>query len=340
MRPHMKLFRLLLLVTIAAGANTVRAQDDSIPLPPPVSSTGSGSGSITGRVVLPSGDPVNGRLRIILSTIENPGMLSYTDNNGGFGFRNLREGNYTLEVLADREVYEPISEQVRVNRGMQVVLLINLREKLTAAKKNIGAVVSAAEADPNVPEAARKEYEKGIRLAAHDRIPEAIERFKGAIVLYPKYLMAHNDLGVQYLKLKRTGEALEQFEAAIEINQKAFNPRLNIGIALVNQKRYTEAIDNLTQAISINSSSAAAHLYLGIAALETEDLATAVREIDAAQSLGGTEYAVAHYFRAHVAMKKGERELAITQLNAYLKTAPTGEYAPKARALLEELKRN
>src|ERR1044071_888200 len=275
MRSHVKLFPLLLLVTIAAGANTVRAQDDSIPLPPPVSSTGSGSGSITGRVVLPSGDSVNGRLRIILSTIENPGMLSYTDNNGGFGFRNLREGNYTLEVLADREVYEPISEQVRVNRGMQVVLLINLREKLTAAKKNIGAVVSAAEADPNVPEAARKEYEKGIRLAAQDRIPEAIERFKGAIGLYPKYLMAPNDLGVQYLQLKRTGEALEQFEAAIEINQKAFNPRLNIGIALVNQKRYTEAIDNLTQAISINSSSAAAHLYLGIAALETEDLATA-----------------------------------------------------------------
>jgi tetratricopeptide (TPR) repeat protein len=218
--------------------------------------------------------------------------------------------------------------------------MINLKDRKPSAGSNAGPVVSAAEVDPNVPNTARKEYEKGTRLAADEKITEAIDRFKQAIQIYPAYLMARNDLGVQYLKLKRTSEAVEQFEGAIEINPKAFNPRLNIGIALVNQKKYTNAIDHLAQAISINSSSPSAHLYFGIASLETDDLETALREIDTSQSMGGAEYSVAYYFRARVAMKKGEREQAISQLNTYLKNAPNGEYALKAKRLLEEIKQN
>src|SRR5437870_9483068 len=112
MRVTLKLFQVCLLA-IAAGASVANAQDDTIPPPTPVSSNGSGSGSIAGRVLLPSGHPVNGRVRITLSTIENPGMISYTDNNGGFGFRNLREGNYTVEVAGDYKLYDPVIEQVR-----------------------------------------------------------------------------------------------------------------------------------------------------------------------------------------------------------------------------------
>ena len=246
MKFNLKLFQLGLLVAIVGGASVANAQDNNIPMPPPVSNNGSGSGTITGRVVLPSGHPVNGRVRITLSTMENPGMSSYTDNNGGFGFRSLREGNYTLEVVGDYKLYEPVVEQVRVNRGMQVVLMINLKEKTPSNERPVGAVVSAGELDQRVPAPAKKEYDKATSLVKEGNPAQAIDHYKRALEIYSDYLMARNDLGVQYLNLKRLAEAAEQFEAAIEINAKVFNPRLNLGIVLVEQKKFLEAIDHLT----------------------------------------------------------------------------------------------
>jgi len=336
MRVTLKLFRVCCLLAIAA--NAAYAQDDTIPPPAPVSSNGSGSGSIAGRVVLPSGHPVNGRVRITLSTIENPGMTSYTDNNGGFGFRNLREGNYTLEVIGDYKLYDPVVEQVRVNRGMQVVLTINLREKNSASDKSASGVVSAGELDQRVPSPAKKEFETATSLAREGNSKQAIVHYKRAIDLYPEYLMARNDLGVQYLKLKSAAEAAEQFGAAIDINPRVFNPRLNLGIALIEQKKYLEAVDHLTLAVSIDSAQPAAHLYLGAASLETDDLPTAERELSKALALGGDEYSIAHFYIAHVEMKKGDRDGAIRELQAYLASSSGGEKAAQSRALLERLK--
>jgi len=338
MRFGSNLFRVFLLISITACASTVSAQDDTIPLPPPVSSGGSGSGSISGRVVQPSGHPVNGRVRITLSTIENPGMLSYTDNNGGFGFRNLREGNYTLEIVADRELYEPITEQVRVNRGMQVALLINLREKVPANSRPAGGVVSASELDQHVPALARKEFQKATALVKEGKTLEAIDHYKSALDIFPTYLMARNDLGVQYLKLKRLAEAEQQFEAALELDAKVFNPRLNLGIVLIEEKKYVAAIDHLTHALTIDGSQPAAHLYFGIASLETDDLPVAQRELSKALALGNIEYSIAHYYFAHVHLKNGDRNAAIRELKAYLEAQPNGEKAERSRSLLEQLK--
>ncbi|HXG94249.1 MAG TPA: tetratricopeptide repeat protein [Blastocatellia bacterium] len=315
-----------------------RAQDDVLPPPPPPTARGSGTGSIVGRVVLPSGQPVNDRVRITLSTIRDPDLTVYTDNNGGFGFGGLPEATYTLEVAGDPKLYETVTQEVRLLRGMQVRLVINLKERNPSPKANTGAVISAAELDPNVPAQAKKEYDKATKLAAEGRLQEAIEQYKKAVQIYSKYLMAINDLGVQYLKLKRYPEAAEQFETAVEINPKAFNPRLNLGIALVEQKKFADALDHLRLASSIDNSSASVHLYLGIALVGTEESEAAEQELTKALSIGGAQFSVAHYFLAHVHMKKGEREEAVRELKTYLQIEPTGEYAARAKTLLEELK--
>lgn len=333
---------MLMAVGLTAGVLPVYAQDNPTPIPrlPTSPAIEIASGNISGRVVLPSGHPINDRVRITLSTMTDPGMLLYTDNTGAFNFSGLRPGTYTVEAIGDGKLYDPVSEQITLLRGMRANLVIRLREKSSSSATKPGEVVSLNEVDLNVPAAAKKEYDKGSKFSNEGKAQEAIAAFKKALDIYPNYLIAHNDLGVQYLNLKRPAEAAEQFGDAIEINPKAFNPRLNMGIALVNQKKYNDALDHLTLAVSINSSSPSAHLYFGIAALETDDLATALREIDSSQTLGGPEYCLAHYFRARVALKKGEGGQAIAELNAYLKNAPNGEYAAAARALLEELKHN
>ena len=328
------ILRLALMLIVATGAEA--SQQPARPSSRPTGTT-DGSGIIEGTVVLPSGNHVNGQVKIILSTLNDPGMGVYTDSNGKFIFSNLGAGTYYLEAIGDSS-YESSSEQVRLARGARVTLTIYLREKNAGSNRKPGGVVSAHEASTNTPAAAKKEFEAATALANEGNLQEAIERYKKAIGIYPGYMMAHNDLGVQYLKLRRFAEAGSQFEAAIEIDPKAFNPRLNLGIVLIQQKKYDDALDQLRFASSIDSSSPAVHLYLGIVAVDTDDLPTAETELAKTLSIGGLEYSIAHFHIARVQMKKGEREEAIRELEAFLSTSPRGEEAAQARQLLDQLK--
>ena len=300
----------------------------------------SATGSIEGRVVLPSGQPVPGRIRITLSTMNDPGLALYTDSNGGFIFSNLRAATYYIEAAGDPKAYEPVVEQVRLLRGTRHSgLIIHLRERTPESNMNAtGGTVSIGEADSQVPAAARKEFDKATRLVRENKIEEAIESFKRAIAIYPDYLMAHNDLGVQYLNMGRLQEAQDRFEIAIELNVKAFNPNLNLGIVLVKQRNFSDAMERLNRALSIDSSSAAAHLYAGIASVEIDELQNAEHELSSSLSLGGVALSAAHFFLARVHLKKGEAQRAARELTLYLEAQPNGEYSAVARRLLEQLK--
>jgi tetratricopeptide (TPR) repeat protein len=271
--------------------------------------------------------------------MERPGAVSYTDTNGLFRFDNLPEGTYTIDVSADRKLYEPVSETVRLIRSSRLDnVTIYLRERTRPESKS-GNVVSTAELDRDVPNPAKKEYTAAKRLLAEGKTEQALEHLRRAIELYPSYLMARNDLGVQYLKMNRLPEAREQFEAATEINSKAFNPRLNLGIVMVMQRHYIEALDTLRLADSLDSSSPAVHLYLGIASVEVDELDDAERDLGKALSLGGKEYGVAHFYLGKLHMKKGDKEQAIRELKTYLQDSPAGEEARQAQQLLELLAR-
>jgi Flp pilus assembly protein TadD len=296
-------------------------------------------GTIAGQVVLPSGHQVNHRIRVTLSGFRIPSLTTYTDNKGRFAIPGVGDGTYTLEVQSEDGLYETVSQEVRIIYGAHPMLVINLREKPGTTQKSNTNVVSAEELDQQVPDAARKEYEKGVQASEKGKIEDAIERFKKAIAISPDYLMARNNLGVQYLKLGQWADAAQQFEAAIAINSKALNPRQNLGIALIQQKKYAQAIEHLNQAISIDSSSPTAHLYLGIASLGVDSIDQAERELSTALSTGGEAFSNAHFYLGLVYLKKGERESAIRALNAYLEKLPKGEKAPRARQLLEGLKR-
>lgn len=295
-------------------------------------------GSISGQVVLPSGLQVNNRVKVTVSGYRVTSLTTYTDNKGRFSIPGISDGTYMLEVEAESGVYEPVTQEVRVFYGNHSAIVITLRER-PGSKRSSGGVISAGELDQQVPDAARKEYEKGAQSSDKEEFQDAADHFKKAIALYPKYLMAHNNLGVQYLKLGQWADAAKHFEAAVEINSKALNPRQNLGIALIEQKKYSEAIEHLNQAIAIDSSSATAHLYLGIASLGVNELDQAQRELSAALSTGGDSYSNAHFFLGLAYLRRGDREHATRELKTYLEKAPKGEKAPRAKQLLEQLKK-
>jgi tetratricopeptide (TPR) repeat protein len=205
------------------------------------------------------------------------------------------------------------------------------------SKSSGPGIVSAAEFDQQVPALAKKEYEQAMKLLRRGQLQGAITRLRQAIALYPEYLVARNDLGVQYLKLKRLDEAAAQFETVVERNPRYFNSRFNLGLVLVERKNYAEAISQFHQAIALDSARPEAHFWLGLALFQTYNLSGAERELTKALLTGGSAYASAHFYLAQVHLKKGARAEAVAALKAYLEEAPGGEFAEEARRSLRKL---
>ena len=295
-------------------------------------------GSIRGNVLLPNGAFLNERARIILQT--NRGVRSnvYTDERGQFQFNGLTPAIYEIIVEPDGDRFEKAKAIIEVFPNQPAIVNINLKEKKPADSKGGPKVVSAGELDPAVPSAAKKEFGRASDSARSGKTDDAVAHLRKAIEIYPKYLMAHNDLGAQLLAQGKLDEAAAEFRRAMEIDSKAFNPQLNLGIVLVQQKRYAEAMNVLKTALAIRSDSPAAILYDGLAREGASDYDGAERQLVMAHQLGGPQFSKALFRLGQIYINRGERKRARETLEEYLREDPKGADSAEAKRLVRILR--
>ena len=303
----------------------------------PVSIVAQG-GSITGNVLLPSGAALNEPARVVLQTDRGIKSNVYTDNRGRFQFDRLTPTIYEVVIEASGDRFEIAKVSVEVFPGAPVMITVNLKEKKAKGSTNSGKVISTGELDTAIPAQAKKEFDRASEASKAGKTDDAIAHFRKAIALYPQYVMAHNDLGVELLGQGKLDDAAEELRRTIQLDSKAFNPRLNLGIVLVEKREFSAAVVELKTALELQPNSPAARLYNGLALAGSNALDGAERELRTAHELGGPTYAVALFHLGQIYMDKGERVLARKTLQAYLLEAPNDSKAPQARKLLEVLR--
>ena len=286
--------------------------------------------------MLPDGGFLSEGVRISLQTIRGTDSTVYTDDNGRFEFTRLSPGRYQVVVEADPRKFEVATESVEIARSMSAVLNIVLKEKAASGRPKVTAI-SATELDPNVPEKARKEFERASSASKEGKTEEAIAHLRNAIDIYPRYLMAHNDLGAQLIELGQLDESEKELRLALSIDSAAFNPTLNLGIVLVKKHEIQPAINILEKAVSMQSQSPAARLYLGVALMSNSQTERAERELIAAHDLGGSEYAIALFHLGRLYMERGDRQLARQYFERYLGEAPKASNTDSVRKLIAVL---
>ena len=315
---------------------TAHAQYDADPRAKSVPDTN--NAVIRGRVTLPSGFGHEGYARITLRNDQSTLSTLYTNNSGEFQIRNLSEGTYYVQAEVSGTKFEPVVHRVSLGRGLMVDLTMELREKKEPeVSKRLNKVVSAAELRQNVPPAAKKQYELGLKFVNKGNFQQAATHFNEALVIYPDYLAARNDLGAQFLKLKRIDEAEQQFETVLRNDPKNFNAKFNMGLVHVERKQYPEALSVLNQAVAIDSTRPVARLWIGIAKLELGDLDSAEAELTRALIMGGDECIAANYHLARVYLDRGDLAEAARSVNVYIDSAPRGELIKEAKELARKI---
>ncbi len=337
----MRIWMILCLLCVAAfGQSTPPGQGTS-------GSTTRGNHVIRGKIFLPSGRLPELRLRVVLE-VASGGIFgeAFSDSVGNFEFRSLPNNNYRLVVPSDGHTYETSQENLEisgtVSRTFSVQVYLRLKEsnERTSSQK----MVSAAEFSQEVPKAARKSYEQGLKKLKEGKQDEAVALFQDALKVFPDYLPALNKLAESQMAQQKATEAEATFQHALQVSPKYPLAHIGLGMLLVNQKRYPEAIEHLDAAINLDESFPMAHLNLGVALLEktppTEsDLERADKAFHKALALGGAQMVYAHKFLFNLHVRRRDYPRAIAALEAYLQAAPAASDAPQVQTMLEKVKK-
>lgn len=307
-----------------------------------------GRHSISGRVIYPSGQRADTRLKIRLESSGQGDLTVLTDGNGNFMFRSLRSGTYTV-IVEGGNFYEEARESLYIEPAITdnrtnvsigplsrpYTLQIYLRPKQEGAPLKAG-VLNAALA--TVPKAALDHYEKGVQAAGRGETDKAIDDLKRAVALHPNFGLALNELGVQYLRKGQLDKASDALTKVLELSPEAAEPSLNYGIVLLQQKKFVEAEKQLRDAVRKNDHAYTAHLYFGITLIYVKNYTEAETELRRAITIGGAKASQAHYYLGGLYWQTGKHQQAADELETFLKLEPKAVNADKLRTTIKELR--
>lgn len=297
---------------------------------------------IRGRVFLPTGAPVEERVRVTLrSFAHNVVSETFTDSIGNFEFRAVPNGTYEI-VVWETERFATEIERIEVFGRTARVFTQNifLREKeRPLSERPAEGTISLARLSAAIPKEARKAYEQGVKESRKGNPQKAIPHFQRALALYPQYLQALNDLGVQYLRLNQLAEARAAFEKALELDPRAAHPRVNLGFLHLLQREYEAALNHLKSAVALDPSNWSAHMLYGVALMQTGDLERAQNELEKALSLGSPPASsIARLHLANLFLRRGDYASALEQSEKYLQEVPSAPNAEQVRERVKKLR--
>ncbi len=308
-----------------------------------------GRHAINGRLVFPSGQRADLRLKVRLESTGAGDLSVLSDMNGNFGFQALRPGNYTV-VIEGGELFETVRESVfiesanvagrrvsvnmPISRPFTVQIYLRPKQPLNNSKPGVFDVALAS-----VPKPAVDSYYKAVASARLGDSNKAIEHLKQALALYPAFALALSELGEQYLKLGQLDKAAEALQNALSLSPNSYEPRLNYGIVLLNQMRFAEAEKQLRAALKQNDTAFKPHLYLGMALVQLKNYQEAETELQRAVTLGGDKAAQAHYFLGGIYWRAHDFKRAANALEKYLQLEPKAANAEKIRATIADFRK-
>ena len=308
-------------------------------IPDSMSQTGLGGiNSIVGTVFGPNGRPIESRVRVRLSSMTSGGRTTTTNESGSFAFRGLPAGTYTISVEKEKE-YEPTSHSVDIIafRGSPPqTYTLNIRLVLKGRAEVKPGVLPAEFA--GVPQPAIDHYTKALEFAKTADHKGAVEQLQLAVAKHPDFMLAHSELGVQYLRLNAVQKADEAFLAALKLSPDAFNPLVNRGMLLVAVKRFGEAEPVLRKVVEIKDDSAVGHYFLGQALANLGKFDEAKMELTTAVKLGGDQMKEAHRILAIIYNAEGNKKRAAIELETYLKLSPTAPDAEQLKRVIAQWK--
>jgi tetratricopeptide (TPR) repeat protein len=264
-----------------------------------------------------------------------------TDGTGKYSFLRLAQGRYYIQVISSNTNYEEqVKELEIINISRQPSASDNFQVDFNLKiKRNTNTTAAAVVFVQEVPENAKKAYQRGIDALERRNQAEGIAEIKKATELFSQYYLAYERLGQEYIKLRNYTEAYNSANKAIEINSKGFENWYTAGYAAYYLKNYQEAIKILNKALTLKPDSVNTLFVQGLSLRQIGRYEDAEKSLLKAQKFAGILIPEICWQLALLYTNNLKKyNSAAENLEAFLKAKPNYEEADKVRELIKKLR--
>lgn len=207
-----------------------------------------------------------------------------------------------------------------------------------AARQRLVDTGAVSALDLEAPDKALDEYNRAATMMKEQNAKQAIVHLQKAIAAYPKFVLAHNTLGLAYLD-QQDGRAKGEFETAAKLDDRFPGSFLNLGMLALSANDFSVADSNLEKAAVLNPKDVKILSALAFAQNGNHEYARTLETSRQVHALDHRGMANVHYIAAAAAMSLKDNGMIEHELKLFLAEDPTNPLAPVARKNLDILAR-
>lgn len=298
------------------------------------------SGNLQVRVTFSDGRHCNIHAHVILMAQSSTSRVAeaYTNDSCMTEFNHLQIGNYHI-VVSGEGIQDADSGVFEVDeRKISQFVYVTVRPQVEAgAAEQAGGGPTVAVVDLNIPENARKEYEKAAEPISKGQWKKAKDFILKALAIYPKFAAAYNDLGVVYGRLGDRLHERESLQQAVSLNDHFSEAYVNLGKMDIVERNFPDAEQFLDKAASSDPKNPATLMLLANVELLNRHFDDAIANCRKVHGMSHGGQTLVHYIAARALLHENRPADAITELRTFLVEEPMGQRADAARKELSEL---
>jgi tetratricopeptide (TPR) repeat protein len=300
-----------------------------------------GQFAIRGYVRNNSGQAV-GSIRVsLLDEYHQTLKTLFCDSTGKYEFRAIGRGIYFIRVDSTGTNYENTEQRIELTSLSSstieepVIIDIIIKAKKSASPSGQPSTTFSQ----TVPDAAKKEYERGLNNLKNNKADLAIISFKQALESFSDYYDALEQLGNVYVEQRDYQSAEPVLTHALEVNKSGWRAHYALGIAQYNLNRSNDAIASLKHAIELNGDSANAYMWLGLVLAKNAETRTdAIKAFERVTQLAKDSVPQAYFYLGSLYSKNNQNKEAADALEHFLRLDPETGNKDQLKKAIEQLR--
>lgn len=294
---------------------------------------------IEGRVKTTTGVPVVNVRVTLKNDGYSPLRTVYTDSAGRFQFA-VSEGAFYVEVDPLDRPFERHQERIDLNPTpysklgelFLVDIVLTPRKNPNAKPESSGVVFYQ-----QVPDAAKVEYERGLKLIPNKR-DEGCAALRRALQIFPDYYAAMEALGGEYARAGHYDHALPILIRAVEVNPAGAKSYYALGVVFFQMKHFPNAVKAFARVAGLEAENVNATVYLGLALLRSGRLDEAEAALKRTYELGAKGISEVQLALSEIYIEQRRYDRAVAELERLLDENPSRNDRKKIERLIESLR--
>ena len=273
----------------------------------------------------------------LLNDMDSVIQRTKTDSSGLFAFRRLSTGIFQVRVQTYGTSYIGQTKRVQLERtrAFEQVDFVLVSNQTSSISPTGGAVFVQ-----EVPELARREFDRGSDLLKNERRNEGVAALRKAVEMFPSYFAALELLGMEYVKQQEYEPAIDVLTKAVEVNRRAYQSLYGLSVAQQSLKQLPQAVESMRRAITLNPGSVNANLWMGMLLRQSAKLDEAETYLRQADKLAASKSPDAHWQLALLFNDLKRYREAADELELFLKVQPDSKDTELIKKLIQRLRQN